>query len=174
MRMLFEQSFNLFIVNTLDPFSRASVDFSHPTQSAACSSLDLPQFEAMFVGGLAQPFFSPCVCSPAASAILLSLMSPRWLSGEGSACQCRRCNTEEASSIPGSGTLPGEGKGNPLQCSSLEMPMDRGAWWAAVHGVSCAHTPTAPSGLCLSFQDHVPRLSPVTLLTCVFISLDAK
>ena len=33
--MLFEQSFNLFIVNTLDPFSQASVDFSQPTQ--ACS-----------------------------------------------------------------------------------------------------------------------------------------
>ena len=30
----------------------------------------------------------------------------------------------------------GEGNGNPLQCSCLENPMDRGAWWAAVHGVS--------------------------------------
>ena len=30
----------------------------------------------------------------------------------------------------------GEGNGNPLQCSCLENPMDRGAWWATVHGVS--------------------------------------
>ena len=38
--------------------------------------------------------------------------------------------------IPGSGRPPGEGNGNPLQCSCLENPMDRGAWRAAVHGVA--------------------------------------
>ena len=32
--------------------------------------------------------------------------------------------------------LPGEGNGNPLQCSCLENSMDRGAWWATVHGVT--------------------------------------
>ena len=32
--------------------------------------------------------------------------------------------------IPGSGRYPGGGHGNPLQYSSLENPMDRGAWWA--------------------------------------------
>ena len=32
--------------------------------------------------------------------------------------------------IPGSGRSPGGGHGNPLQCSCLENPMDRGAWWA--------------------------------------------
>ena len=37
--------------------------------------------------------------------------------------------------IPGSGRLPGTGNDNPLQYSCLENPMDRGAWWAAVHGV---------------------------------------
>ena len=30
----------------------------------------------------------------------------------------------------------GEGNGNPLQCSCLENPVDRGAWWAAVHRVA--------------------------------------
>ena len=30
----------------------------------------------------------------------------------------------------------GEGNGNPLQCSCLENPRDRGAWWAAIHGVA--------------------------------------
>ena len=39
-------------------------------------------------------------------------------------------------SIPGSGRSPGEGNGNPLQYSCLENPMDRGAWWATVHGVA--------------------------------------
>ena len=36
--------------------------------------------------------------------------------------------------IPGLGRSPGEGHGNPLQYSCLENPMDRGAWWATVHG----------------------------------------
>ena len=34
----------------------------------------------------------------------------------------------------------GEGNGNPLQYSRLENPMDRGAWWAAVHGVAQSQT----------------------------------
>ena len=43
-------------------------------------------------------------------------------------------------SIPGSGRSPGEGHGNPLQYSCLENPMDRGAWWATVHGVTKSWT----------------------------------
>ena len=39
-------------------------------------------------------------------------------------------------SIPGSERFPGERNGNPLQCSGLENPMDRGAWKATVHGVT--------------------------------------
>ena len=39
-------------------------------------------------------------------------------------------------SIPGLGRSPGEGNGTPLQYSCLENPMDRGAWWATVHGVA--------------------------------------
>ena len=34
------------------------------------------------------------------------------------------------------GRSPGEGNGNPLQYSCLEKTMDRGAWWATVHGVA--------------------------------------
>ena len=34
----------------------------------------------------------------------------------------------------------GEGSGDPLQCSCLENPTDRGAWWAAVHGVAQSRT----------------------------------
>ena len=36
--------------------------------------------------------------------------------------------------------LVGEGNGNPPQCSCLESPVDRGAWWAAVHGVAQSQT----------------------------------
>ena len=44
-------------------------------------------------------------------------------------------DTRDTGSILGSGRSPGEGHGNPLQYSCLENPMDRGAWWATVHGV---------------------------------------
>ena len=37
-------------------------------------------------------------------------------------------------SIPGTERSPGVGNGNPLQYSYLENSMDRGAWWAIVHG----------------------------------------
>ena len=46
------------------------------------------------------------------------------------------CNVGDLDSIPGLGRFPGEGNGNPLQCSCLENPMDRGAWRATVHGVT--------------------------------------
>ena len=45
-------------------------------------------------------------------------------------------NARDVGSIPGLGRSPGEGNGNPLQYSCLENPMDRGAWWATVHGVA--------------------------------------
>ena len=57
--------------------------------------------------------------------------TPQWLSDKESAC-----NAGDVGLIPGLGRSPGEGYGNPLQCSCLENPMDRGTWWAIVHGVS--------------------------------------
>ena len=39
-------------------------------------------------------------------------------------------------SIPGLESSLGEENGNPLQYTCLENPMDRGAWWATVHGVT--------------------------------------
>ena len=38
--------------------------------------------------------------------------------------------------ISGLGRYPGGGNDDPLQYSCLENPMDRGAWWATVHGVA--------------------------------------
>ena len=45
-------------------------------------------------------------------------------------------NGGDVGSISGSRRSPGGGHGNPLQCSHLENPMDRGAWWATVHSVA--------------------------------------
>ena len=45
-------------------------------------------------------------------------------------------NAGDHGSISGLGKSFGEGHGNPLQCSCLENPMDRGAWGATVHGVA--------------------------------------
>ena len=48
--------------------------------------------------------------------------------------------------------LVGEGNGTPLQYSCLENPMDRGAWWAAVHGV--VKRQTRPSDFPFTFHFH--------------------
>ena len=54
----------------------------------------------------------------------------------GSEVKASACNVGDLGSIPGSGRVPGEGNGNPLEYSCLENPMDGGAWWATVHGVT--------------------------------------
>ena len=58
----------------------------------------------------------------------------------GSEVKVPVCNAGDLGLIPGSGRFPGEGNGNPLQYSCLENPMDRGAWWATVHGVTKCRT----------------------------------
>ena len=57
------------------------------------------------------------------------------------------CNEGDLGLIPGSGRFPGEGNGNPFQCSCLGNPMDRRAWQATVHGLSktwTQHKPLSP------------------------------
>ena len=49
-------------------------------------------------------------------------------------------NAGDTSSVPGSGRSSGEGNGYPLQYSCMENPMDRGAWWAIVHGFTKSQT----------------------------------
>ena len=46
------------------------------------------------------------------------------------------CNAGDAGLIPGWGRSPGEGNGNSLQYSCLENPINKGGWWATVHGVA--------------------------------------
>ena len=50
------------------------------------------------------------------------------------------CSVEDMSSISGSGRSTGEENGCPLQYSCLENSMDRGAWWATIHGVTKSQT----------------------------------
>ena len=45
-------------------------------------------------------------------------------------------DARDVDSIPLSGKSPGAGHGNPLEYSCLGNPMDRGVWWATVHGVT--------------------------------------
>ena len=45
-------------------------------------------------------------------------------------------NAGDMGSISGSGISPGGGNDNPLQCSWLEKPRDRGDWWTTVYGVA--------------------------------------
>ena len=50
------------------------------------------------------------------------------------------CSVGDLGSTLGSGRSPGEGYGNPFQYSCLENSMERGAWWATVHGVAKSRT----------------------------------
>ena len=50
------------------------------------------------------------------------------------------CTAGDPGSTPGSGRPPGEGNGTRLRYSRLENPMDKGAWWATVHGVTKSQT----------------------------------
>ena len=56
-------------------------------------------------------------------------------------------NAGDMGSIPGSGRSPGGGNGSSLQYSCLENPTDRGAWRAAVHGVTQSRTLVRGRGL---------------------------
>ena len=54
----------------------------------------------------------------------------------GSADKESACSVGDLGLIPELGRSPAEGKGNTLKYSDLENSMDRGAWWAIVHGVA--------------------------------------
>ena len=63
-----------------------------------------------------------------------------WGFTHGSVVKNLPANGGDAGLIPGCGTSPGEGNGNPLQYCCLENPMERGAWRATVHGVAKCQT----------------------------------
>ena len=63
-----------------------------------------------------------------------------YVSGFPGSSNGKDASAGDMGSIPGSGSSPGEGNGNPPQDSCLENPMDRGAWRATVHGVTESDT----------------------------------
>ena len=63
-------------------------------------------------------------------------------------------------SIPGPGRLPGGGNDNALQYFCLENPMDRGAWWAAVHGVTKSRTRLRDFSLLFTFMHWRRKWQP--------------
>ena len=65
---------------------------------------------------------------------------------------CEESDTTERLLFDFSLSCIGEGNGNPLQCSCLENPRDRGAWWAAVYGV--AQSRTRLSDFTFTFHFH--------------------
>ena len=69
-------------------------------------------------------------------------------------------NVGDRGSIPGWGRSPGEGKGNTLQYSCPESPMDGGAWLATVHGVARSRTRLSDftfTSHCISFSMMICR-----------------
>ena len=55
----------------------------------------------------------------------------------------------DVSLMPESGRSPGGGHGNPLRCSCLENPVDRGAWWATAHGTTESGATKAAEHACV-------------------------
>ena len=66
------------------------------------------------------------------------LVLPWWLSGKEAFCNTG--DTGDVDLIPGSGTSPREGNGNPFQYFSQDNPKDRAAWWTTIHGVANSQT----------------------------------
>ena len=81
----------------------------------------------------------------------------------GSVSEEYACNAGDLGSIPGLGRSLGGGHGNPLQYSSLENPMDRGAWWATVHDIT--------DGMTEQLSTHVTENAFISIfLTYVFLN----
>ena len=110
-------------------------------QVCGCISGNEPtrQTECYLLGHISQ---SQSFCSRPKQAPTVALIQPQlclvilsalrllwWLRWEESAC-----NAGEQGLIPGLGRVSGERNGNSFQYSCLESSMDRGAWWAVVHG----------------------------------------
>ena len=84
-------------------------------------------------GDLPNPGIEPrCLVSPTMASDFLKDLFPGDSDGRESVCNVG----EDLGSILGLGRSLGGGHSNPLQYSRLENPMDKGAWWATVHGVT--------------------------------------
>ena len=81
-----------------------------------------------------------CPTTAAEEAKVDQIYEDLWGFPSGSDGKESVCNAGDSGSIRGSGTLPGEGNGYPLQYSCLEDSMEKGARWAIIHGVTESQT----------------------------------
>ena len=94
----------------------------------------LPRSKRLLISSLQSP--SAVILEPKKiKSLTVSIIFPGDSGGKASAY-----NAGDPGSIPGYGRSPGERNGKPLQYSCLENPMDGGAWWPTVHGVSKSQT----------------------------------
>ena len=82
----------------------------------------------------------------------------------GSEVKASACNAGDLGLIPGSRRSPGEGNGNQVQYSCLENPMDGGAWWATVYGVTKSWTWLSDFIFFLSFHFKVKEFTSEWLI----------
>ena len=80
----------------------------------------------------------------------------------GSEVKASACNVGDLGLIPGWGRSLREGNGNPLQYSCLENPMDGGAWWATVHGVTKSRTRLSDFTITYHYQPRDRTAAPAT------------
>ena len=85
----------------------------------------------------------PSLCSPLQvlrySPSTMTKLSASQLA-QGKELTCQTGDIRNTGSIPRLGRSPRQGNGNPLQSYCLENPMDRGAWWTTIHGVTKSQT----------------------------------
>ena len=97
----------------------------------------------------------------------------------GSVVKNLPANAGNAGSIPGLGRSPGEGNGKPLQYPCLENSMDRGAWQAAVHGVTKSNDWTINTFTCLYWTElhtteHTHTHTHILALTVNYFDITAS
>ena len=94
----------------------------------------VPPSGGIFGGGVLE--YITAIGSHEALVMLASLVCVSWGFPGGSDRKGSAGSAGDPGSVPGSGRAPGEGNDYPLQYSCLENSVDRGAWWAAVHGLT--------------------------------------
>ena len=129
--------FYVYISGALCTFSLSYNGSHHPSPELVLPKLKFPTHKAINPHSSLPPPLATSILSLSLWILLFRnlICFPGWLSGKESTCQAG-----DTGSNPGPRRSPGEGNGNPLQYSCLENPTDRGAWWAAVHGVAASDT----------------------------------
>ena len=103
------------------------------------------------------------------SCLLATTMLDSFSPG-GSEVKAPACNVGDLGSSPGWGRFPGEGNGNQLQYSCLENPMDRGGWWATVHGVAKSQTRLSDFTFTFNINIHLLHNFWQNLVFCPLVS----